>query len=70
MPGKRSFTDRAALAGTSASAENIFAGSSDPHGANNGWFYSPGHHRNMFAGGHNRIGLGHHDGRWTQMFGR
>ncbi len=69
VPGKRSFTDRAALAGTSASAENIFAGSSDPHGANNGWFYSPGHHKNMFAG-HNRIGLGHHDGRWTQMFGR
>jgi uncharacterized protein YkwD len=69
IPGKTSFTDRARLAGTSASAENIYAGGTDPHGANRGWFFSPGHHKNMFANGHQRIGLGHHDGRWTQMFG-
>jgi len=69
VPGKSSPWDRAKLAGTTASAENIYSGGSDPKGANRGWFFSPGHHKNMF-GSHRRIGLGHYGGRWTQMFGR
>ncbi len=69
VPGKATPWARAKLAGTSASAENIYSGGSDPKGANRGWFFSPGHHKNMF-GGHQRIGLGHYGGRWTQMFGR
>lgn len=70
VPGKRSPSDRAKNFGTTASGENIYAGSSDPSGANKGWFFSPGHHKNMFGGGHSRIGLGNHGGHWTQMFGR
>jgi uncharacterized protein YkwD len=70
LPGKKTPWDRAAQAGTTASAENIFAGGSDPHSANMGWFHSPGHHKNMFGSGHARIGLGRHGGHWTQMFGR
>jgi len=70
VPGKTSPWDRAKNFKTTASGENIFAGSSDPHSANMGWFYSPGHHKNMFSAGQIRIGLGHHGGRWTQMFGR
>ncbi|MCU0780865.1 MAG: CAP domain-containing protein [Akkermansiaceae bacterium] len=69
VAGKKSFTDRAANFRTSASAENIFMGSSDPAAANRGWFFSPGHHKNMFSPGHRRIGLGCHGGHWTQMFG-
>jgi len=70
VPGKTQFTDRARLAGTTAAGENIYMGSEDPHAANKGWFFSPGHHKNMFTAGFNRIGLGHHNGYWTQMFGR
>jgi uncharacterized protein YkwD len=69
VPGKESPWQRAKLAGTTASAENIYSGGSNPSGANKGWFFSPGHHKNMF-GGHRRIGLGHYGGRWTQMFGK
>lgn len=70
VPGKRSPWDRAKNFGTSASGENIYAGSQDPESANRGWFFSPGHHKNLFGGGHTRIGLGRHGGHWTQMFGR
>lgn len=69
VPGKKSFTDRARNFRTTASAENIYMGSTDPAAANRGWFFSPGHHKNMFAAGHRRIGLGRHGGHWTQMFG-
>lgn len=69
VPGKKTPWDRARNFGTSASGENIYAGSTDPHAANMGWFHSPGHHKNMFGAGHKRIGLGRHDGHWTQMFG-
>jgi uncharacterized protein YkwD len=34
-----------------------------------GWFYSPGHHKNMFSPGQRRIGLGQYGSHWTQMFG-
>ncbi|MGB0774423.1 MAG: CAP domain-containing protein [Akkermansiaceae bacterium] len=69
VKGKKTPWDRAKNFGTSASGENIYAGSSDPLSANKGWFFSPGHHRNMF-GGHRRIGHGRHGGHWTQLFGR
>jgi uncharacterized protein YkwD len=69
VPGKKSPWDRAAKAGTTASGENIYAGSTDSHSANMGWFYSPGHHKNMFSPGQRRIGLGQHGSHWTQMFG-
>lgn len=70
VPGKRTPWDRAKNFGTSGSGENIYMGSTDPLAANRGWFFSPGHHRNMFNPGHRRIGLGQHNRHWTQMFGR
>ena len=69
VPGKKTPWDRAKNFGTTASGENIFAGSGDPHGANRGWFFSPGHHKNMFNPGQVRIGLGCTGSHWTQMFG-
>jgi len=68
VPGKRSPSDRAARFGTSGGAENIAAGHGTGPGAIRGWWYSPGHHRNML-GGHQRTGLGRQDQLWTQMFG-
>lgn len=68
VPGKKTPWDRAKLAGTTASAENIYAGSPSPQAANMGWFLSPGHHVNMF-GNHRRCGMGRYEGTWTQMFG-
>ena len=70
VKGKQSFVQRAALAGATSSAENIFMGSNSPKAANRGWFRSPGHHRNMFNPGHRRVGLGNYGSHWTQMFGR
>lgn len=69
VAGKKTPWDRAKKAGTTASGENIFMGSADPQGANRGWFYSPGHHKNMFNAGQRRIGLGCTGTHWTQMFG-
>ncbi len=70
VPGKEQFTQRAALAGTSASSENIAQGQKTPAAAILGWWHSPGHHRNMLGAGHARVGLGRHANTWTQMFGR
>lgn len=69
IPGKKTPWDRAANEGTKASGENIYMGSTAPTSANKGWFYSPGHHKNMFKGSHKRIGLGCYGRYWTQMFG-
>ena len=69
VPGKKTPWDRAAKAGTTASGENIYMGSTNSHSANMGWFYSPGHHKNMFSPGQRRIGLGQHGSHWTQLFG-
>lgn len=69
LPGKKTPWQRAANEGTKASGENIYMGSSAPASANKGWFYSPGHHKNMFKGSHQRIGLGRYGRHWTQMFG-
>jgi uncharacterized protein YkwD len=68
LPGKRTPSDRARLAGTTGGAENIFAGNPSPRAANDGWFFSPGHHVNMF-GRHKRAGMGRYEGHWTQLFG-
>lgn len=69
LPGKKTPWNRAANAGTKASGENIYMGSTSPASANKGWFYSPGHHKNMFKASHTRIGLGRYQRHWTQMFG-
>jgi len=69
VPGKKTPGDRAAKEGTGWSGENIYMGSTSPKGANKGWFYSPGHHKNMFRGGHKKIGVGQYERHWTQMFG-
>lgn len=69
VPGKRSFSDRARRYQTSASGENIFYGIRTGLKANEGWFHSPGHHRNML-GGHTRVGVGRSGTYFTQMFGR
>ena len=69
VPGKESFTDRAKLAGTTASGENIYKGSSSPKDAIKAWFLSPGHHKNMLGEGHKRQGLGRVGVYWTQEFG-
>ena len=69
VSGKETPWKRASLAGTSANAENIFMGSSSPIQANQAWWYSPGHHKNMLAPGHKRGGMGHFEAHWTQMFG-
>lgn len=68
VPGHETPWKRAAAAGTSANAENIFAGSSEGEAAIEGWWHSPGHHKNML-GGQRRTGLGRSGDQWTQLFG-
>lgn len=68
VEGKRTPWDRAARAGTGASAENIAFGQSTGASANEGWWYSPGHHKNML-GDHSKVALGRSEDFWTQMFG-
>ncbi len=70
IPGKATPSDRARQAGTTGGGENIYMGSTQPKSANKGWFYSPGHHKNMFSPGYRRVGLGNSGRHWTQMFGR
>lgn len=69
LPGKKTPGDRAAKEGTGWSGENIYMGNPSPNAANKGWFFSPGHHKNMFRAGHQKIGLGRYQKHWTQMFG-
>ena len=68
VEGKRTPAARAARFGTSANAENIARGHTTGPSAIRGWWYSPGHHRNMLAS-HGRVGLGRSGTFWTQMFG-
>jgi len=68
VPGKKTPWDRAKNFGTSASAENIYSGRPDGKEANDGWFHSPGHFKNMLAD-HWRIGVGRSSGYFTEMFG-
>jgi uncharacterized protein YkwD len=67
--GRKTPWDRARLAGTSASGENIYAGSNASIEAIKAWFLSPGHHKNMLSESARRQGLGHEGKYWTQMFG-
>ncbi len=70
VPGKATPWDRAKLAGTTASGENIYMGSGSPVNALKGWFLSPGHHKNMLNDSNTRQGLGRVGKHWTQLFGR
>lgn len=69
VEGKTRFTDRAKRFGTTASGENIAMGVAQGSAANEMWFHSPGHHRNMLAD-HKRIGVGRSGVHWTELFGR
>ncbi|WP_197529200.1 CAP domain-containing protein [Aeoliella mucimassa] len=69
IPGKKSFTDRAARFGAKASGENIAAGYGTGPSVNLGWFHSPGHHKNMLSD-HKTVGVGRDGKHWTQLFGR
>lgn len=68
VPGKKTPWDRAARFGTSASGENIFMGSPDGKAANQAWFHSPGHFKNML-GNHQRVGVGRSGVYFTELFG-
>ncbi len=70
VSGKRTPWDRAKKAGTSASGENIYMGINSAQVAITGWWYSPGHHKNLMKPGNIRVGLGKYQRHWTQMFGR
>jgi uncharacterized protein YkwD len=69
VPGKEEPWDRAKLHGTTASSENIYQGGERGEDAIEGWWHSPGHHANMMAAGPRRVGMGKHEGFWTQLFG-
>jgi len=69
VEGKKTPWDRAEKFGTTASGENIAMGTLDGAVANQMWWHSPGHHRNML-GDHTRVGLGRHGQHWTELFGR
>jgi len=67
VKGKESFQQRAALEGTAAGSENI-AQAPNAKGAFNGWFHSPGYHKNMLVIAGATIGVGQCEGLWTEMF--
>jgi uncharacterized protein YkwD len=68
VSGRETPWKRAQAAGTTASAENIAAGTDSGGGAVQMWWHSPGHHKNML-GGQPRTGLGRYERHWTQLFG-
>ena len=70
VPGKTSPWDRAKNFGTKASGENIAAGYKNGFAVVQGWWYSPGHLKNMMGKGHKRIAVGQKNKHYTQMFGR
>jgi uncharacterized protein YkwD len=69
VPGKKDPWERAKRFGTTASGENIAMGTLDGAVANEMWWHSPGHHKNML-GDHTRVGLGKHGRHWTELFGK
>lgn len=69
IKGKETFVQRAKLAGTTASGENILMGVDSGRKAIEFWFFSPAHHRIMFAE-YRRVGLGRAQKHWTMMVGR
>jgi len=70
VPGKTTPWDRAKNFGTIATGENIAAGYKNGEAVTMGWWYSPGHLKNMMARGHKRIGVGQEQQHYTQMFGQ
>lgn len=70
VTGKEKFTQRAKSFGTNASGENIAAGYSDGEAVTLGWWYSPGHLKNMMNPDWKRIGVGQTQQHYTQLFGR
>ncbi|MFN3166001.1 MAG: CAP domain-containing protein [Phycisphaeraceae bacterium] len=70
VEGKETPWKRAENFGTKASGENIAAGYNNGNAVTMGWWYSPGHLKNMMGRGHNRIGVGQEKQHYTQMFGR
>ncbi len=67
----KTFGKRAKLAGYHAArSENIANGYPGGEKAFWGWFESPGHHKNMAAGGSTALGVGKWGRLWTQNFGR
>ena len=64
--GKKTPWDRAKLAGTTASGENIYKGTNASIEAIKAWFLSPGHHKNMLSESAHRQGLGQAGKVWTQ----
>ncbi len=68
LPGKRTFSDRAAKHGASGTAENIFMGDKRAEAAFWTWFQSVGHHRNIVRA-HTELGGGNHEEHWTELFG-
>lgn len=67
VEGKKQPWDRAKNFGTKASGENIAINDSVAK-ANKAWFYSPGHHVNMFRPKFTVIGLGASGRHYVQMF--
>ena len=67
VKGKKTPWMRAENFGTKARSENIAVNES-AKASNRAWFFSPGHHKNMFAEGRSYVGLGGHGRHWTQMF--
>jgi len=70
VDGKTSFTDRAARLGTTAGAENIAKAGGGGEKAFKWWMGSDVHRRNILTEDFRRIGVGYHEGHFTQMFGR
>ena len=69
VAGKTSFSDRAKRMGVSgAGSENIYMGATSGASAAEAWFYSPGHHKNMFNE-NARIAVGRYQEYFTQMTG-
>jgi len=69
VEGKKEPWDRAKRFGTTATGENIAQGPRNGSEANDMWFHSPGHHKNMLAD-HKRIGVGRNGDLYTEMFGQ
>ncbi len=71
VPRNRTPTDRVRLEGYNGGVgENCLAGRVDGRGAFEGWYHSPGHHRNLVSGGPH-LGVGSVAGHsmWTMVAG-